>query len=157
EEVEAERARLARLQEEDRYLERLRDRLRVVCPVRGLITTPHLKEKVGQYVREGEVIAVGEEPAGLEVEVTLAEQGVERVRPGQEVQLKARALPYATFGAEVERIAPAAVRGEVQSTLTVYGRLRGLPPELRPGMTGYARVYTGPRALGGFLADRVLR
>src|SRR5262249_17033649 len=64
EEVEAERARLARLQEEARYLEELQDRLPIHSPVPGLITTPRLKEKVGQYLWEGDLICVVEEPAG---------------------------------------------------------------------------------------------
>jgi multidrug resistance efflux pump len=54
EEVEAARARRARLREEVRYLERLRGRLVVLSPVAGLVTTPRLKEKVGRYLREGE-------------------------------------------------------------------------------------------------------
>src|SRR5262249_61744324 len=87
EEVEAESARLARLREEVRYLDQLRDRLSVHSPVPGLVTTARLKEKVGQYVTEGELVLLVEEPAGLEVEITLAEQEVERVRPGQTVAL----------------------------------------------------------------------
>src|SRR5262249_36066815 len=66
EEIDAERARLARLREEARYLDGLQNRLRVRSPVAGLITTAHLKEKIGHYVREGELICVVEEPAGLE-------------------------------------------------------------------------------------------
>src|SRR5262249_2862334 len=58
EEVEAQRARLARLQEEARYLEQLRDKLSVYSPVPGLVTTPRLTEKVGQFVREGDLICV---------------------------------------------------------------------------------------------------
>src|SRR5205814_1186054 len=54
EEVEAERARSARLQEEARYLENLQDKLPVHSPVPGLVTTARLKEQVGQYVRDGE-------------------------------------------------------------------------------------------------------
>src|SRR5262249_19655814 len=42
EEVEAERARLARLQEEVRYLEQLPDKLLVPSPVPGLVTTPRM-------------------------------------------------------------------------------------------------------------------
>src|SRR5205823_3888730 len=52
EEIEAARAHLTRLKEEARYLESLHDKLQVVCTVPGLVTTSHLKEKVGQYVRE---------------------------------------------------------------------------------------------------------
>jgi multidrug resistance efflux pump len=106
EEVEAERARLARLEEEACYLEQLRDRLPMHSPVPGLVTTPRLKEKVGQYVREGDLIGVVEEPSVLEVEITLTEQEMGRVRPGQAVVLRPRALPFATLRAQVDRIAP---------------------------------------------------
>lgn len=154
EEVEAESARLARLREEVRYLDQLRDRLSVHSPVPGLVTTARLKEKVGQYVREGELICVVEEPAGLEVEITLAEQEVERVRPGQTVALRARALPLTTLSGRVDRVAPAAGPGEGQGSVTVYCRLDDCPEGVRPGTTGYGRVYTGPRPLGAILCDR---
>jgi multidrug resistance efflux pump len=157
EEVEAERARLARLHEEAGYLERLQDRLPVHSSVPGLVTTPRLKEKVGQYVREGELICVVEEPASLEVEVTISEEDVGRVRPGQVVALRARTLPFETIPGRVERIAPAAGRGDARSTVAVYCRLGDCRPELRPGMTGYGRVSTGPRPFGGNLLDRALR
>jgi multidrug resistance efflux pump len=155
--IEAERARLDRLREEANYLEQVGDRLPVRSPVPGLVTTPRLKERVGQYVREGDVICVVEESAGLEVEITLAEQDVARVRPGQAVALRARGLPWETLPARVERVAPAAGRGDAQSTVAVYCRLNDCPPGLRPGMTGYGRVLTGPRPVGGILLDRALR
>jgi multidrug efflux pump subunit AcrA (membrane-fusion protein) len=157
EEIEAERARLARLQEDARYLEGLRDRLPIQSPVAGLIVTPRLKEKFMHFVREGEVIAVVEEPTVLEAEIMLAEQDVARVEAGQSVELKARALPFDIFRARVDRIAPAAARGDVQSTLVVYCQPEGPTTELRSGMTGHARVFTGRRSLGGFLLDRALR
>jgi multidrug efflux pump subunit AcrA (membrane-fusion protein) len=157
EEIEAERARLARLQEEARYLEQHRDKLSVHSPVAGSVTTPRLKEKVGQYVREGDLICVVEELAGMEVEITLAEQDVARVCPGQAAVLRVRALPFETLETHVDRIAPAAGHGDVQSTVTVYCRLDDCPPGLRPGMTGYGRVYTGPRPVGRVLLDRALR
>src|SRR5262249_62221069 len=119
EEVEAERARLARLHEEVRYLKGLEGKVQVMSPVAGVITTSHLREKVGQYVHEGDLICAVEELAGLEVEIALAEQGAARVRPGQAVALKARALPSATFRAAVERVAPAARPGEAPSSVTV--------------------------------------
>jgi multidrug efflux pump subunit AcrA (membrane-fusion protein) len=157
EEVDAGQAHLARLREELRYLQGLRDKQLVCSPVCGLNTTPHLKEKVGQYLREGDLIAVVEEPAAVEAEIALPEQEAARVRPGQAVELKARALPFATYATQVERIAPAAGRGDVQSTVTVTCRLDPAPPELRSEMTGYARIYTGRRSLGEVLGERVLR
>jgi hypothetical protein len=125
--------------------------------VAGVIVTPRLKEKFMHYAREGDVIAVVEEPAVLEAEINLPEQDVARVQPGQLVELKARALPFDVFKARVDRIAPAAGRGEVQSTLTVYCRLEADHTALRSGMTGHARVFTGQRSLGSFLLDRAMR
>jgi multidrug efflux pump subunit AcrA (membrane-fusion protein) len=155
--VEAERARLARLEEELHYLHGLRQLLPLVSPVGGVVTTARLREKVGQYVREGDLIAVVEEPASLEAEITLTEQDVARVHPGQPVALKARALPLETFPAQVDRVAPAAARGDVQGTVVVYCRLEAPGAELRPGMTGHARIATGRRSLGAILFDRGLR
>jgi multidrug efflux pump subunit AcrA (membrane-fusion protein) len=157
EEIEAERARLTRVQDEVRYLEGVQARLLVISPVAGLITTPRLREKVGQYVREGELICVVEAPLLLEAEVSLAEQDVARVQAGQAVELKARALPFDTFAARVDHIAPAAARGDVQSTVTLHCRLANENAGLRPGMTGHARVFTGQRSVGEVLLDRGLR
>jgi putative peptide zinc metalloprotease protein len=157
EQVEAERGKLARLEEEARYLDGLRDRLSVAAPAGGVVTTARLKEKVGQYVKEGDLIGVVEEPAAPEVEIALAEQDLVRVQRGQPVELKARAQPFATFTTRVDRIAPAATRGEVQGTVLVYCRLTEPEADLRPGMTGYARICTGRRSAGAVLLDHALR
>jgi hypothetical protein len=71
--------------------------------------------------------------------------------------LKARALPYATFQAEVERIAPAATSGEHQCTVVVYSRLVNGSTHLKPEMTGYARIYCGKRPIGQIGLDYVMR
>jgi multidrug resistance efflux pump len=157
EEIEAERSKLRRLQEEIRHLEEQRRKQSISASVPGLITTPRVREKVGQYLREGDLICAVEEPAGLEVEIALAEQDVARVQPGQSVHLKARALPFETFVSRVERIAPAAGRGDVQSSVTVYCLLDPTATDLRPEMTGHARIYTGKRRIGAILLDRALR
>ena len=126
------------------------------------MTTPRLKEKAGQYFEEGDLICTVEEPADSQAEIALSEQDVSRVQPGQAVQLKARALPFRIFQANVDRIAPAAEpadeqSGEVQSTFTVYCRLNNATAELRPGMTGYARINTGRRPMGEILLNRAMR
>ncbi len=139
------------------YLERLGEKLLVFSKAHGIVTTAHLKEKLGQYVEEGELICLIEEPALLEADIELAEQDVGRVRDGQLVQLKARALPFETFETKVARIASSAEPGELQSSVKVVCRLDGGKQSLRPGMTGYARVYTDRCSLGKFAVDRVMR
>jgi multidrug resistance efflux pump len=156
-------ATVGRTMEELRYLEALKKKLLVHSSISGVISTPRLREKVGQFFNDGELICVIEEPADLEVRVEVPEQEVERVRPGQAVQLKARALPFEQFEATVDRIAPVAEapdpkEGKLQSMVPVYCRLNAAAPAaLRPGMTGFARVSCGERAAGRVLADKALR
>jgi multidrug efflux pump subunit AcrA (membrane-fusion protein) len=157
EEVESERAHLERLRAEVRHLEHQQNQQTILAPVSGVVSTSRLKEKVGQYLREGDLIGVVEEAADLEAEIALAEQEVARVRVGQEVRLKTRILPFDALTTHVERCAPVAGRGEEQSRVIVYCRVNAAPAELRPEMTGYARVYTGRRPIGAILVERALR
>lgn len=155
--IEAERARVARLTEELRYLERLAERLEILAPLSGTITTARLKEKAGQYVHQGELICTIEESSRMEVEISLSEQDVTRIDLHQVARLKARSQPFKSFQTKVDRIAPAAGKGEVQSTVIVYCRLDNRAAELRPGMTGYARIDTGRQPIGRILLNRILR
>jgi multidrug efflux pump subunit AcrA (membrane-fusion protein) len=162
EEVEAERARLARLAEELRQLGELTEATRVVCRSAGVVVTPRLTEKIDQYVREGDLIAVVEDPARLEAEVLVPEDESARVRVGQRVGLKLRAQPSETVAAEVVRVAPVATPGSAEKPgevgrVTVYCRPTGLADGLRPGLSGYARIYSEERSVGDYLLDRAVR
>jgi multidrug resistance efflux pump len=157
EEIEAARASRARAQEELNYLQQLQRKLVLCSPVAGVIVTHRLKEKLGQFFNEGELVCEVEGLSKLETEITLAEQEVPDVRPGQKVELKARALPFKTFEAEVERVAPRAKTGALESTVTVYCRLEHPDPDLLPGMTGYARIYCDPQPAGRIFIDKILR
>jgi hypothetical protein len=148
---------VARLEEDIRYLEELQEKLVVLSPVPGVVTTPRLREKCGQYVREGEIIGVVEVPYVFEVEITLVEEDFSRVEVGQTVRMKARSLPFETLQARVDRIAPAAASGDARSTVTVYCRIECTGKELESGMTGHARITTLRRPIGAILFDRAYR
>lgn len=168
EDVDAAKAKLIRLQEELHYLESIQQRVAITCPTAGLVLTPRVREKIGQYIREGEVVAVVEDPASLEAEITLTEQDVSRVAPGQEVLLMSRTAPFKPITTHLDRVAPSTAAHYDASTattahtdtagnVTVYCRLENADPNLRSGMSGYARVYCGKRRIGEIVADRVLR
>jgi multidrug resistance efflux pump len=157
EELEAMRARRGRLAEEQRYRESVRDKSLVASPVAGVLMTPRLREKVGQYVREGDVLCLVEEPGALRIEITLPEEEAARAQAGQVVGLKPRALPGETLWAQVEQVASRAEPGDGQATLLVTCGLEAGGAAVRPGMTGFARVYTGRRPLGEALAERLRR
>ena len=155
-EIAAQHARVAGFKEEVRRLEDLQGSLTIACPVGGIVTTPRLREKIGQYVREGDPICVVEEPERLDVEAVFAEEKAARVAPGQSVSLKPRAVALETYPAVVDRVAPVAGRGDAQGSLTIYCRMEARI-DLRPGMTGHAKVYTGRRSVGGIILDQTRR
>ncbi len=160
EEIEAERARLARLQEELRYLDVVQERTLLRSPAAGLITTARMLEKKGQYFEKGAVICVVEDVSAPEIEVALAEEDESHVQPGQSIALKARALPFTSFRGRVERksSSAAAVEGRSQSTMIAYCRVEGDDAaRLLPGMTGYARIYCGDRSLAAILAAHTMQ
>ena len=156
-EIDAESAHTAQVEAELRHLEEQRRLLAVPTPVGGLIVTPRLRDRIGQLVNQGDLICAVAEPAELEIEILLDEQEATYLRPGQRVELKARTLPYETFHAQVQRIAPAAVAGDVQSKLAVYCTMSNPSLALRPGMSGHARILCGPRPAGLVLFGRILR
>jgi RND family efflux transporter MFP subunit len=160
-EVDQTTACLERAKEEAVYLESVTRKLPVGSPVPGIITTPHLKEKLGQFVKEGDLICVVEEPTDLVAEIKLPEQEIEHVRPGQRVELKARAMPFVTYVGVVDRAAPSAAiaaPGEVQSSVTIYCRFSEDGHDgLASGMSGQARILNGPQPIGRIWGEKLLR
>lgn len=164
EEIAAERARLARFQEELSYHESLQDKVLLHSPVAGLMVTPRMTEKIGQYFEKGALICVIEEITALEAEIAVGEEEVSGVEIGQIVELKARALPLQTFKARVDRVAPVAIGSAVpgasvdrQSSITVYCRVDNPEGNLRSGMTGYGRVYREHKSLATVILNKFLR
>ena len=159
EDIEAETARKERLQEELAHLLETRSKLEIRSPSSGVMTTPRMKEKIGQYFEKGALICIIEDAAGLEAELALPEQEVHGVAAGQLVELKARALPFQTFKAKVERVAPRAERdqGALEGKVTVYCRLDSTDAGLLAGMTGVGRVFRGSETVGVLVAKKALR
>ena len=162
---------MARLEEELRYLESQAKKQALFGPIEGVVVTPRLKEKVGRYYKEGELIFEVESLSTLEAEIVVPEQDALRLRPGQPVKLKARALPFHSFDSTIERIASSTVRASspeavpaasapsatAPASLVVYCKLQGMNYGLETGMTGFAKISNGQRTIGSLFLDRALR
>jgi hypothetical protein len=100
-----------------------------------------------------------EELSDLYAEISIREDLVHGVQPGQRIQLRPRSMPYDTFESVVDRKAPSAVTspGQTQGRVTVYCKLNQANAGVLSGMTGYARIYRGYRPLGLILIDRFRR
>ncbi|WP_010585723.1 efflux RND transporter periplasmic adaptor subunit [Schlesneria paludicola] len=161
EDIEAETARSDRLKEELAYLLEQQGQLKVSCPAAGIVSTPHLEERVNRLAERGSLICTIDDISKLNVEIQVAEEDVAGITPGQSIELKARALPFDTFVAEVDRIAPVAVgipdKRQNQNMVTVYCHVANADAKLKAGMTGIARVHRGRRTLALNLINQALR
>jgi multidrug efflux pump subunit AcrA (membrane-fusion protein) len=128
------------------------------APVGGIVTTPRLAERAGEFLAEGETFCEVVERDPLRARVLVPDRDVERIRVGNRVELNVRARPWRGFAGRVGSISPAAAvdlppgLGELPGRhgISLYNyfavELDFPNPRqvLREGMTGTAKIY-GPR------------
>jgi multidrug resistance efflux pump len=159
EELEAMQAEIASLEAKRNLLQDQVERLVVRSPHAGVITTPRVKEKIGQYVQKGELIAEVHDLERLTVEIDVAERDIGPVRVGQPVALKARAYPGETFRGVVSGIAPAMRESDAAApvkTVRVTTVIDNAGRKLKSRMSGYAKIDCGTRPLWEVLAHGVV-
>jgi putative peptide zinc metalloprotease protein len=157
EEIEATEAEITRLEAQHRYTSDQIQLLSVVSPMAGLITTPKLKEKIGQSVKKGDLIAQVHELKTVRAEISVPENEFGDVRVGQDVVIKARAFPYKSFYGKISSLATTATKpenGEASRTVLVTTQIDNEGYLLRPEMTGNAKIYCGKRRVIDLMTRR---
>jgi hypothetical protein len=152
---------LQRLNEELKYATDELSRARITMPFNGVIIDHHLSDKVGTYLEKGSTFATAEEANTdvLRARVQVPEVVADRLKAGRDVEVKLMAFPDDPIRGKVVAVEPSIHLLETEqnrsadtgNTVTVAhpeaGRLLGviikLPNEngqLRPGMSGYAKI-----------------
>jgi putative peptide zinc metalloprotease protein len=159
EEIDAIAAELNRLKAQRAYVEQQLELLKIYTPVDGVVTTPRIRERVGQAVKKGDLIAEVHEMRKLTIEIDVPEKEIADVQVGQRVLLKARAFLLENFQAKVTAIAPAVVEPEPRAERMVRVRTQLDNPRLllKPEMTGRAKIYCGRQRLIDILGRRFVR
>jgi multidrug resistance efflux pump len=160
EDIEATEAEITRLQAQQRYLQDQLQLLKVASPIAGIITTPKLKDRVGQAVKKGDLIAKVHEMKTLTVEIAVPEKEIADVQVGQKVVLKARAYPLLSFEGVVKSLAPIATAGATprdQTTVRVITQIENSSLLLKPEMTGNAKIFCGEQRLLDIVSRRLIR
>lgn len=158
--IEASAAKIARLDVRRQHLTQQLELLRVSSPITGVITTPKLKEKVGQLVEKGDLIACVQELKTVKAEIAVPEKEIGDVRLGQQVVLKCRAYPGQEFRGLVASIASSATTNDEPSygrTILVIVLLDNPLNSLKPEMTGHAKIHCGRQRLFDIASRRLVR
>ena len=176
EQIAAAEAEGARLEAQRQYLEAQLERMNVLSPAEGMVTTPsrQLRELLRQLVPKGGLIAEVHELDVITVEAAISEKEIADVEVGQRVAVKARAYPERLFhgrviaiGTTTQEAAAAAFAGsgsasaapssDPGSSIRVITEIDNESGLLKPGMTGMAKIYCGERRFIDLIMRRLSR
>jgi multidrug resistance efflux pump len=160
EEIEATQAELTRLEAQLKYLQSQLERVRIVSPIDGVVTTHRLKERLGNNLKKGELLAEVHQLQTVNAEIAVPEKEISEVQVGQPVVLKARAYLNQSFQGKVISISPVGTiptNGLPQRSFLVVTELDNKTQALRPEMTGNAKISSGTRRLYEIVFRRLIR
>ena len=133
--------------------------LNVASPLSGVVLTPDLESRLGSYVKTGEQLAEIGDLRQMRARLYVSEYDLYKLRAGAPVRVQVDGL-WRKWSARAVAIAPLST--EIDPTLIEENKYRGLNPpafyvvdvllsndsgQLKPGMTGVARVYGRRRSL----------
>jgi biotin carboxyl carrier protein len=137
-------------------LEHYIEHARVLSPISGVVVAGELKERTGAPVERGDVLFEVASLESLYAELYVSEESIPDVRQGgQTGQLATASFPGRRVGFVVERVSPAAEVLRERNVFRVRARLDEIPPWMRPGMEGLARISVGRRSYGWIVTHRV--
>lgn len=160
EEIESIEAVINALQIQRQYLQSDLRRVSVVSPIDGIVTTEKVQEKIGQWVKKGDLILEVYRFDSAKVEMLIPEKEIGDIHLGQPVILKARAYPDRSFHGTVSAIAPTAMdddSGLTRKVVRVSTTIANRELLLKPEMTGHAKINCGTRTLFELFTRRLTR
>ncbi len=131
--------------------------IRVRAPVDGVIATPRVEEQVGARLARGDLFCELVEPGAVQLEIAVPEADVSLVAPGASVKVKLNAFPTASWRGTVQRVGVVAAEEGGERVFLVRAALEGNAAALRPGLTGRAKINTGPASVARILLRRPAR
>ena len=131
--------------EADLYREKV-DKAQLRSPIAGVIVTPKVEEKAGQFLKVGDAFCEVVDEDRMAVDMNVPETDVAWIRPGAKVALKLNALPTKTVAGDVERVSPQTITAENEQFFVTRAVFPNPRHAARPGMAGQAKIA----AMGGW-------
>jgi multidrug resistance efflux pump len=129
-------------------------RSRVVAPFAGVVVSGDLTQAIGAPVKLGDTLFEVAPLDGYRVMLQIDERDIGEVAVGQHGRLALSGFPGDRLDFVVERITPVSKVTDGRNLFGVEARLLRLPPLLRPGMQGVAKLDVGSRRLGWIWTHR---
>jgi multidrug efflux pump subunit AcrA (membrane-fusion protein) len=134
------RAELASAQAQLNYHQQQLEYTKVRAPIDGKVVSGSLMFAVGDYMERGALLARVDDTDKLQVEIRLPETAIGEVAVGNRACAKAWGVPFACYEGVVTRIAPSAQADADGRVVRVMMQVDRADGQLKPEMTGYAKV-----------------
>ena len=135
------KAELASAQAQLQYHTQQLEYTRIRAPVAGRVVSSTLLFAVGDYLERGALLARVEDSDKLQVEIRLPETSIGEIAVGNRACAKAWGVPFDCYGGTVTQIAPSADNTPDGRVVRVLMQVDKVDGQLRPEMTGYAKVH----------------
>jgi multidrug resistance efflux pump len=127
------------------------------APIDGIVTTPFPEYMKGRRLNAGDEFIRLVNTSGLMAELRVPEKEIEDVKQGSIVWLKVGGLSDADFEGRVDSISVVAQAVEGEQVFIVRSQFAGEDANLKPGMTGWAKIYAGKRPIISIVTRRMYR
>jgi RND family efflux transporter MFP subunit len=130
------------------------ERSQLTAPFDGIVIKGDLTQNLGAPVHKGEVLMVLSASDGFRLIVEVDETDIGAVHPGQPGQLALAARPEKPLRFTTKRIVPVATAADGRNYFEVEGVLDERQSDLRPGLSGIAKIEVGQRSIAWLLFHR---
>ncbi len=147
EELSMAEAEIGKLEAKLKFLEDQISASQIKSPIQGVITS----------ISSGDNLLSIANLDTMRVLIKLSEKDLDVLKKGLPVKLKVRSYPFLTFWGKVTKISQIADMEELKKTFTVTCKIENKDYLLKPGMSGYAKVFCGKMRLVSLLTRRIVR
>jgi multidrug resistance efflux pump len=130
------------------------ERSQLVAPFDGIVIKGDLTQNLGAPVQKGEVLLVLAPGDSFRLIVEVDEADIAAVRPGQRGQLALAARPEDPLSFTTRRIVPVATSADGRNYFEVEAAPDRAQANLRPGLSGVAKIEAGEKPLAWLLFHR---
>jgi len=155
--IDGAKAEVDRLTEKKKNLEQQLAYLRICSTIDGVEATPYLPNRVGEYIRKGDLFCEIVNLGTMVVDMPVPEKEIADVRCGYPITLKVRGYPKLYFEGRVASISPVAVESGPERRVLVKSELLNDNGLLKSGMTGVGKILCGKRMIAELLTRRAVR
>jgi putative peptide zinc metalloprotease protein len=118
----------------------------IKSPIRGVVTS---------ISYDGNLLSIANLDT-MRVLIQVSEKNLEVLKQGLLVKLKVRSYPFLSFWGKVTKISQMADVGGPKKIFPVTCKIENKDYLLKPGMSGYAKVYCGKRSIFNLLTRKIV-